>query len=270
MRIIFKNGKYYVVGKVSVGGQEQDIETEVSAGDGVSLLTGDQLRDGYVPKATLGKRIDRAKAATRTELLQDDQFKAEALTAWKVTPQDPNDPGVDIAERLKTERTRWETEFLKPVQEKVTNLSAKVTTLQKGTLHSQILAAAHEVGVADELLKPIGPKRQPMILSMVETYFDMDENSENWYVQGPNDDFEFSKNPVAGNPYMGVSEFMADWAKNNPTLAPGARQKGPNAGAPDAPAGPVDKRAKIAELEAAGKLVEANALKADLLQESRG
>lgn len=268
LRIIFKDGKYYVVGKVTANGADHEIDTEVT-GEGVSILTQDQLKETYVPKASLPKRIDRAKAAARTELLQDDQFKAEALQAWQVTPADNNGGTSDVAERLKAERTKWDNEILKPVQDTIASLTQKVGSLQRSTLHSQILSHAAEVGVAEELLKPIGPKKQPMILNMVEAYFDLDEKTENFFVKGDGDDFEFTKNPQNGSPYMGVGEFMAEWAKNNPTLAPGARQKGPNAGNPDNPGGPVDKRAQIAKLESEGKLVEANALKAELLQEGR-
>jgi hypothetical protein len=269
MKLVFKDGKWRIVGKVKVGEAETDVDQEVESDETVRVMTSDQLKEGFIPKSSLDKRIERAKSAVKAELLADEEFKTEALGFWKVTPAVEGSSDKDLAERLKSEKAKWEQDNVVPLQNQVATLTSTVSTLRRNGLHSEILAAAQEAGVHEDLLKPSGPKRQPMIIAMVETNFDLDEKTNKFFVKGDGDDFEFTKNPQAGHAYMDVGEFMGDWAKANPNLAPGRKQTGPNAGDPNTPRGPVDKQAQIAKLEAEGKLNEANQLKAEVLQEQR-
>lgn len=266
MKIFQKDGKWFVKGKVKIGDTEHEVEHEVAAQDNsVHLMTADQLREGFVPKKSLARRIENAKTAARTELLQDEEFKTEALTVWKVGTGDGDDKNKpDTTVLIASERKKWEETALKPVQTQLSEAQKKIDSLQKTTLHSEILSTATRYGIAEDLLKPVGPSKQPMIINMIAPFFDRDEKTERWFVRD-GEDFMYSSNPKEGDVYVGVDEFLNDWAKNNPALAPGYTQKGPNAGNPNNP-GPVDKKAEIARLEGEGKFTEANNLKAELLQ----
>lgn len=267
MKIFQKDGKWFVKGKVKVGDAEHEVETEVSPEDSVRIFTSDQLREGFVPKKGLDRRLGAAKTAARTELLQDEEFKTEALALWKVNTDpapdgDKNKP--DTAAVIAAERKKWEDTALKPVQTQLADAQKKIGNLQRTTLHSEILSTASRYGISDDLLKPVGPKNQPLIINMIAPFFEQDPKTERWLVKD-GDDFAFSANPKGDDVYVGVDEFLNDWAKGNPTLAPNYTQKGPNAGDPNNP-GKVDKKAEIARLEGEGKFVEANNLKAELLQ----
>lgn len=267
MKIVQKDGKFFVVGKVKIGETEHDVEQEVTTDSTINVLTADQLKDGFISKKSLGRRLDAAKAAERARLLQDEEFKTEAVTAWNLGGGEGDDKNKDEAgfvRRLAAERKKWEDTALKPVQTELETVKGKVASLQKTTLTSEIVAAASRYGVAEDLLKPVGPNKTPLIINMVSPFFDQDPKTERWLVR-EGDDFAYSPNPKGEDVYIGVDEFMNNWAKENSALAPGYTQKGPGAGDP-ARSGPVDKKAEIARLESEGKFGAANALKAELLQ----
>lgn len=267
MKLKFVNGKLVAVGSIKQGDTTIEVNHEVEA-EGVEVYTPDQRKQLFLPKKDFARRAESLKAKHRAELLQDDEFKTEALDSWGVKPGGENNQG-DLTERLAAERQKWEQQHLTPLQSELQKTTGRITNLLRGKLHADIVSAAAQVGIKDEFLKPVGPKKVPLIINMLEPFFAHDNESDSWLV-AEGDGFAFASKPSAEKTYKDVFEFVGEWgAENQSFLKETPRQNGPNVSNPNSPQTSQDLKTQIQEAETAGKFDLANQLKTQLLQSQR-
>lgn len=198
--------------KVTVEGKE--VEVDLPQG----YLSPDEVKAGYVSKEAASQlvedRIGRYAKKAKQELLEDAEFRTEALAAWNVQPGGKGGNSAtpaEIEEALKEyERTR-----LVPLQKDLDSYKGKVQTLTRSQLHAQIIAEATAAGVHRQFLKPLPGSKTPAIIGMVENNFGFDEQNNDWLVRSADGkSYQVSGDTGAPHPYKGVKHFFADFAKD--------------------------------------------------------
>lgn len=200
--------------KVKVMVEGKETEVELPAG----YLSPDEVRAGFVSKEAASQlvedRIGRYAKKAKQELLDDEEFRKEALTTWNIKPGEKGTgkaTPAEIEEALKEmERTK-----VTPALKLVDELKGKIGTLTRSQLHSQIIAEATAAGVQRQFLKPLPGSKVPAIIGMIDQHFGFDETVNDWLVRNADGkSFAVSGEAGAAHPYKGVKHFFADFAKD--------------------------------------------------------
>lgn len=199
--------------KVKVMVEGKEVEVELPQG----YLSPDEVKTSYVAKDAVTQivedRIGRYAKNAKKELLEDADFRTEALAAWNIKPGDKSGKATpaEIEEALKEyERTQ-----VAPLKKDLEAYKGKVGQLTTAQLHAQIIAEATAVGVKRDFLKPLPGSGAPAIIGMVAGNFGLDENTNDWLVRTPDGkSYQVSGEPGAPHPYKGVKHFFADFAKD--------------------------------------------------------
>lgn len=200
--------------KVTVTHEGKEIEVELPAG----YLSPDEAAATMVAKTAVEQivsdRLARHTKSVKTNLLQDEEFRTEALTAWNIKPGEKGKGSATPAEIeqaiQEAERTRF-----KPLQTENETLKGKLAKLTQSQLEAQIVAHAAAVGVKKAYLTPLPGRKVPAIVGLVKDQFGYDEELSDWLVR--NEDgksFAVSGESGAPHPYKGVQHFFTDFSKN--------------------------------------------------------
>lgn len=268
MKLKREGSKSQLVATVRVGETEQEVTLDVPST--LTVLTAEELREQFVPKKDMNRRLGSAKSNAIVAALDDEEFKAKALAHWGVDPTKTGGTGEapDFAQRITQERQQWEAKHLTPAQQRIKELEAEVNTVRQEGLEAAILRAGTGI-LQDYLLKaPPGVKGgKAPIVNMIGQYFGFDPESRSWLVRD-GDSFAISSAPSPERTYKDVAEFIEEFATANPGLGLDKRQRGPGAQGAGDPT-PKDIVSQIAALDAAGKYEEANVLRAQQLEQMR-
>lgn len=219
--------------KVTIDGVEREVEVGNLVDPG-----SDEFKTQYVLKAVhdheMGRqRKEAAALKDPAKLLEDDEFKGKALSAWGI---DPSGKAKLTAEQLQEVRESVTKQQVTPLQEQLAKAKGAIDRLRRKELEGQILEAARGV-VRDEFLTRPTPLARPLIVSMLEEQFGFDEESDGWAVKkAQGEGYEYAAKPEHGRPWMGPAEFLAGWAIKDPAkpFLRDQRQKIPGAGQPPA------------------------------------
>lgn len=193
--------------KTTIDGKETEVELQ-------------ELPEGVIAKeqfdvqfaTELKRRSDSIRNTTRTELLADDAFKAEAMKAWKVEAASGDKKKALDEEQLNGLRTAWEKEHVAPLKAQVDEFSGTIKAMRANALASDLLAAAARAGVKKSLLEPPVEGAEPMIVAMMRPLFGFDDKTATWALK-KGDAFDFSAKATEKRPYKSVDEFIGEWAK---------------------------------------------------------
>lgn len=200
--------------KVKVMYEGKEIEVELPQG----YLSPDEVSTGYVAKAATEQivtdRLARAMRTAKKELLEDEEFRTEALTAWNIKPGDKGTGKATPAE-IDAALKEYERTTHAPILKENEALKGRIGSLTRSQLHAQILAEAAAVGVAKHYLKPVGNSKTPAIIGMFEPQFGFDEQIGDWLVRGADGkSYAVSGEANAAHPYKGVKHFFTDLSKD--------------------------------------------------------
>jgi hypothetical protein len=257
--------------KTTVKVGDQDQEVEVALPEGVTGYTADEIREGFIPKREFNRRTEKLVGKKAEELLADEEFKGKALQTWGIDLNDQGQrvTGEELERAIKQRETDWTKNVLEPVKAEAERERQRVSNLLNKTLASQIVSAAKEAGVKEELLKAPRPGQPPMIVKALSDVFGFDEETDSFLALDPEDPSEYmlTKTPSANRTYMDVSEFVQDFVESNPGFIGDAPkvQTGPNAKQGNR-GKQLSVQEQIAEAEKAGDYARANQLKADSLK----
>lgn len=200
--------------KVKVMHEGAEIEVDLPAG----YLSPDEAAATMVAKTAVEQivsdRLARHTKSVKKDLLQDEDFRTEALSSWNIKPGEKGKGSATPAEIeqaiQEAERTRF-----KPLQTENETLKGKLTKLTQSQLEAQIVAHAAAVGVKKAYLAPLPGRKVPAIVGLVKDQFGYDEELSDWLVR--NEDgksFAVSGESGASHPYKGVQHFFTDFSKN--------------------------------------------------------
>jgi len=201
--------------KAKVMYEGKEIEVELPAG----YLSPDEAKASMIAKdaveSIVSDRLVRHTKSVKKELLQDEEFRTEALTAWNVKPGEKGKGSATSAEEIEAaikeaDRTRYQ-----PLQKENDTLKGKLTALTRSQLHAQIVAEAAAAGVKKAYLKPLPGTKVPAIVGMIEQHFGFDDEVSDWLVRNPDGkSFAVSGESGAPHPYKGVRHFFTDFSKD--------------------------------------------------------
>lgn len=220
--------------KVTIDGAEREVEIP-NAVD----TSSDEFKSQYLLRAVHDHEMGSARKAAKdlkdpAKLLEDEEFRAKALSTWGI---DPKAKAALTAEQLEEVRKRVREQELVPLEQKLTKATATIGQLRQTQLHAAILEAARG-HVRDEFLARPTPLAKPLIVSMLEEQFGFDEETGAWAVR-KGEGYEYASKPEHGRPWMDVTEFVTNWAGQDvakPFLKD-QRQRIPGPGQPPASGG---------------------------------
>lgn len=180
----------------------------------------------------LARRTKSLEAKAATKFLADDGFKEKALAAWGINLAELAKGGELNAERLAQLKAEWEKSALEPVAKEKDTYRTKLDTLLAKKLDQDILAAAREVGIRPEFLKPLTPGATPMIVAALRSQFDYDPEHDDFFEKDGKrpGEFAFSAKPSGEVPYRTIGERLKMFAedKANADYLERQKPKGPN------------------------------------------
>jgi hypothetical protein len=207
--------------KAIIDGKEQEVEIST-------------LPDGVIPQEQfdvrfrdeLSRRTEGVRKSLRSDLLKDEEFKTEALEAWKKGPSKQK-----TDDELAALRAAWEKENVEPLKKQLGDRETLIGKLRERELLGAIATKAASLGVRKEFLTPPREGADPLVVAMMRSLFAHDEKTDSWAVK-KGDGFEFASKATDAAPYKGVDEFMTEWAgrdESKPFLDT-SQQKGPGLG----------------------------------------
>lgn len=241
---------------VDIGGQQQEVEVEITdqiLGELLTnevlqtrgLMTRQQVGDAYLPKdsfeAELKRRVDGivGNGYVKLDSLKEEgdaRQKVLDLLGVKIAPD--GKPQL-TADQVATLQEEWRNKELEPVTQRAKKAEDSVASLLDRILDGEILQAAAQANVQKHFLRPVAEGQRPPIVTMVRDLFGYDaEHGRHFRRKG--DGFDFSSDPkTTGVPYKTVSEFLVkDWAtqkENSPFIdakAPGGANLNQPGGGP--------------------------------------
>lgn len=218
-------------GKMKVTIEGKDVEIDVPAG----FMSEADVKQSYMPTVVFEDELKRRTASIvnkqreeiRQQLLQDDEFKAQASETWGLKQKEA-ELQKTAAETVERQRKEWEKTQLEPLNQKLTKTQGQAERLLRSKLAADILSAASEAGVAKALLKPVAPGQLPAIVNLVSSAFKYDEQTDSFYVVKADGEFAWASNPTQDHRFKDVSEFLKEWAtdKGNAMFVEDTRQRG--------------------------------------------
>lgn len=199
--------------KVTVQHEGKDIEVELEGWVSEAAVAAE-----YIPKAKHERVVHEEKAkarrATLTGALADEDFKAKALSAWDIDLT-KNGSGEKLSDQqLAAARLDWDKKALVPLQEQLAAKDAGLSKLQQKVLQKSILAAARAFKVKPELVETLPGSAKPAIVSMLEGAFGLHDEDGEFYVKKSNGDgFEVNAGQGA-SVYAGIDDYFAQIAKD--------------------------------------------------------
>ena len=160
----------------------------------------------------------------RSQLLQDDDFRAEALRSWDIDTS--IEPGITeqqskdlVKKRVLEAEERLTNQKVGPLETERDTLQGQVRQLRESDLRSQIVQAFTNK-VKSSMLKSEQEGFAPPIVNFVRQYFEFDEDGSRWAVTEGRDDqsrpsFSLSTKNTDGYNYKLPEEFASDWIENS-------------------------------------------------------
>lgn len=194
-----------------------------------------ELKASYVSKdnvtSTIQKRVDRAKRDARTALAEDDEFVREIMQKHGVPMSEDGTvdipdgavSGQELQERIRGQvelaRQGWVKKDLDPLVKERDALSQGITSLRQKIMFSEIVEAARQAGVKDEMFRtlPGAPLSSAPVIQQTLHNFGFDPETNTVALRN-GQDYEFSTEKNPERPYAGPREFF-DRLRENPDIA---------------------------------------------------
>lgn len=190
------------------------------------VFTAEDIEENFVPKAQHTNEVAKLNRlltkATRSpdELLEDANFKAKALAAWKVGEMDATQVA-SITEGIRAREVG-------PLTEKLTAAESTIASLLDNDLNNNLLAAAQSVGIRPEFLTPMAEGRPAPAVAILRQVFDFGyDHDHKTHAVRNGEGFAYSSKPSGNMPYKTVAEAVGEWAKST-VAAPFLLNQKPN------------------------------------------
>lgn len=199
--------------KAKVDGEEKEVEVDDSV-----ALPADQVTHRIEDAVT--KRLNRQAKSLRGELLKDDDFVNEVLTAKGIDPKTLKGLSADEVARLQEE---WRKKEVGPLTEKLTAAEKRLQARQAKQLKADLVNALVKAGVK--------PTKAERIAEYEATRFGLDEETDDFAVR-EGDGFAYASKMSPKNKYKGITEFAEEWAADpaNADFIEPKGQRGPGLG----------------------------------------
>ena len=239
---------------VKIDGADREIEVDLDLDKILTeevlkqrnLLTKETVAQSFTPKDVFETELARRVASiTKGNIKLEDIPKDESLKKQVLDLL-----GVEItkdgkaklsADQVSELQETWRTNELVPVTQRAEKAETRAKGLLGRILNADIVREGASRGIQKHLLTPVREGAAPPIVSMLGDLFGYDAESDGFYVR-KGEGYEFSADPKEhGSAYMGVSEFMKEWAakKENAPFIDAGKPGGPKPGAPGAEGGVV-------------------------------
>lgn len=174
-------------------------EVEVELPDG--YLTPDEIREGYVPKATIESRINRAVRGRYTidELVENEDLLTQVAQSaedrlrefLKIEGEKP-----DVTKLQET----WRQQEVKPLKEQMETMQGEVAKLRQARLSADVSEAAVQLGVKKS--------HMPLLTPFYKERVAWSDEYGDWFIIGSDGEFEYSASPHEGAPYLTIAEDL--------------------------------------------------------------
>lgn len=196
------NGDRVLRTTVEVGDETREVEVELPDG----YLTPDEIRESYVPKATIESRISRAVKGRYTidEVVEDDGLLGQIATTAEDRLRERLQVGGEKPDLTKYEES-WRQRELKPVSEELESAKGEIQTLRAARLSADVNEAAVDLGVKKSQL--------PLLAPFYRERVQWSDEYGDWFIVGKDGEFELGS-PQRGAPYLTIGEDLERKARS--------------------------------------------------------
>lgn len=189
-------------------GSTQEVElSSITLPEGHSVFDGKSAPEGYVSQQVFDHKVKSFKDQVRRSLSVDDEFRRSILEAAGVPMDDtgkyqaPKGNDVDMDALKKSVIA----EMVNPLKSSLEDKDKTISNLLESKKRSEILAAAIELGVREEFLKPLNGKDGASAWeNMVSNMYGYDPQANVFAVKA-GEGFAYNPSGTTENPYLTIA-----------------------------------------------------------------
>lgn len=162
------------------------------------------------------RSFDRGKRGAKAELLKDEAFRAEALEAWQIDPTKTggSGKGKPSQDEIVAAQEQWRQKELVPLQKQLDEAKAGNGKILERVLNSELESAAAKAGVLPQFLERDPATGLSPFVAMHKHLFGFDDQTGTHARKAAGEGWEYATKATKERPYLGPSEWVESWAKD--------------------------------------------------------